>query len=69
MYLNCHIPFSQPRVHRVTQLLTNGVHYGESASKGPVFLKIVPVTGAAILQVTMDQLMCASLFPHSLLLV
>ena len=28
--------------------------------------KVVPVTGAAILQVTVDQLMCASLFPHPL---
>ena len=26
--------------------------------------KVVPVTGAAFLHVTMDQLMCASLFPH-----
>ena len=32
-----------------------------------VFLKVVPVEGAAILQVTMDQLICASLFPHPLL--
>ena len=28
--------------------------------------KVVPVTGVVILQVTMDQLMCASLFPHPL---
>ena len=37
------------------------------AGTGPVVLKVVPVTGAAILQVTMDQLMRASLFSHSLL--
>ena len=33
----------------------------------PVVLKVVTVTRAVILQVTMDQLMCASLFPHPLL--
>ena len=36
-------------------------------AQGPVVLKVVPVTGAAILQVIMDQLMCASIFPHTLL--
>ena len=39
----------------------------ESAGTGPAVLKVVPVTDAAILQVTMDQLICASLFPHPLL--
>ena len=34
-----------------------------------VVLKVFPVTGAAILQVTIDQLMCASLFPHPLLVL
>ena len=34
---------------------------------GSIVLKVVPATGAAIFQVTMDQLMCASLFPHPLL--
>ena len=43
IYFNCHIPSSQPRVHRVTQLRTDGVHCRESAGKGPVFLKVVPV--------------------------
>ena len=33
--------------YRVTQLRTIGVHYRESASTGPVVLKVVPVTGAA----------------------
>ena len=46
------------------QLRTDGVHCRESTGTGPAVLKIVPVTGAAILQVTMDQLMCAILFPH-----
>ena len=57
---NRHTPSGQSRVYRVTQLRTDGVHCRASASTGPVVLKVVPVTGAA-LQVTMDQLMCASL--------
>ena len=65
--LNRHTPLGPSRVYRVTQLRTDGIHCRESASTGPVVLKIVPVTGAAILQVTMDQLMCASLFPRPLL--
>ena len=67
IYLNRHTPSGQSRVYRVTQLRTGGVHYRESAGNGPVNLKVVPVTGAAILQVTTDQLMCASLFPHPLM--
>ena len=66
IYLNRHTPLGQSRVYRVTQLRTNGVHCRKSAGTGPVVLKVVPVTGAAILQVNMDQLMCASLFPHGL---
>ena len=42
------------------------VHCLESADTGPV-LKIVPLTSDIILQVTRDQSMCASLFPHPLL--
>ena len=34
--------------HRVTQLRTDGVHCRESAGTGPVYLKIVLVTGAAL---------------------
>ena len=48
-------------------LRTDGVHCRESAGTGPVVLKVVPVTDTAILQVTMDQLICTSLFPHPLL--
>ena len=65
--LNCHTPAGQSRVDRVTPLRSYGVHCRESAGTGPVVLKVIPVTGAAILQVTMDHLMCASLFPHPLL--
>ena len=36
----------------------------ESAGIGPVVLKLVALTGAVFLGVTMDQLICASLFPH-----
>ena len=32
-------------------MLANGVHCRESGGTGPVVLKVVPVTGAAILQV------------------
>ena len=32
-----------------------------AAGPGPIVLKVVPVTGATILQVAMDQLICASL--------
>ena len=60
IYLNCHTPLGQSRVYRVTQLRTNGVLCRESAGTGSANLRVVPVTGAVILQVTMDQLMCAS---------
>ena len=60
IYLNRHTPLlGQCRLYRLTQLRANDVHCRESAGTGPVVLKIVPVTGAAILQVTMDQLICA----------
>ena len=49
--------------YRVTQLRTDGVYCRKAAGAGPVVFKVVPVTRAAILQVTMDQLICASLFP------
>ena len=67
IYLNRRTTSGQSRVNRVTQLRTDGVHCPESADTGPVALKVVPVTGAAILQVTMDQLMYAYIFPHPLL--
>ena len=52
-YLNRHTPSGQFRVYRVTQWRTSGVHCRESAGTGPVVLKVVPVTGAAILQVSL----------------
>ena len=55
-YLNRHTPSGQCRLYRATQLRTNDVHRREFAGTGPVVLKVVPVTGAAIFQVTVDQL-------------
>ena len=34
----------------------------------PVVLKVVPIMGAAFSGITMNQFVCASLFPHPLLL-
>ena len=62
-----HTPSGQSRVYRVTRLRTDGVYCRELSGTEPVLLKVVPVTGVAILQVAMDQLMFASLFPHPLL--
>ena len=68
IYFNRHSPLCQVRLYRAKHLRTNDVHCREFAGgTGSVVLKVVPVTGAAILQVTMDQLMSASLFPHPLL--
>ena len=41
-------PSSQSRVNRVTQLRTDGVPCREPAGTGPVVLKVVRVTGAAL---------------------
>ena len=46
---------------------TDYVDCRESAGAGQVFLKIVPVTGAAFIAFTMDHLVCDSLFSHPLL--
>ena len=46
-------------------MCTDGVHCRESACTGPVVLKIVPVTCAAFSGFTIDQVMCASIFPHT----
>ena len=48
------------------QLRTDSVYCRESAGTGPVVLKVVPATGVAFAAITMDELMCASLFPHPL---
>ena len=48
IYLNRHTPSGQPRVYRVTHFRTDGVHCREAAGTGPVNLKVVSVTGAAL---------------------
>ena len=59
----------QSRVHEVMQMRTDGGHCRESAGTGPaVVLKVVPVKGAAFPRFAMDHLICASLFPHLLLI-
>ena len=67
IHLNRHTPSGQSQVYQVTQMSTDGVHCRELASTGSVVLKVVPVTGAVFSGFTMDQLMCAFLFLHSLL--
>ena len=61
-------PSGQSRVYQVRQLRIDGVHCRESSGSVSVVLKVVPVTGAAFSGITMDQIMCASLFPHPLML-
>ena len=39
----------------------------EVRREGPVIFKVVPGTGAALSGISMEQLWCASLFPHPLL--
>ena len=55
IYLYRQPPSGQSRVYRVTQLRTEDVHCRESAGAGPDFLKVVPVTGAALSGIAMDQ--------------
>ena len=57
---NRHTPSGQSRVYRVTQLRTDGVHCRESASTGPVNLKVVP-DECCLGRSPMDQLIFASL--------
>ena len=47
IYLDHHTPSGQSRVNRVKHLRTDGVHCLESASTGPVVLKVVPAMDAA----------------------
>ena len=48
LFIYRHTPSGQYRGYQVMQLRTGGVHCRESASTGPVVLKVVPVTGAAL---------------------
>ena len=51
--LTRHTPSVQSRVNRITQVRTDGAHCRESAGTGPVVLKVVPVTGAAICSIVL----------------
>ena len=62
IYLKHHTPSGQPRVYRVTQLHTDGVRRGESAGTGPVNLKVVRVTGAALADHHGPNNMCVCVF-------
>ena len=46
-YLYRHTPSDRSRVYQVMQLRIDGVQCREPTDKGPVVLKVVPVTGAA----------------------
>ena len=59
-----HTPSGQSRVYRVTQLRTDGVHCRESVGTGPVVLKVVRVTGAALAS-PWTKCDCAPLFFHT----
>ena len=61
IYLNRHTPSGQSRAYRVTQLRNDGVHCRESAGIGPVILKVVPVSGTAILQVKLKTIVFQAL--------
>ena len=56
-------PSGQSRVNRVTQMRTDAVPCRKSAGTGPVVLKVVSVTDASFSGVTMNQFLCAYLFP------
>ena len=56
-------PSNQSQIYRVTQLRIDGVHCQESTGTGPVNLKVV-WNECCLGQVTMNQLICASL-PHT----
>ena len=45
---------SEFRVYQATPLRTDDVYCGEAAGTGPVVLKLVPVTGAALAGITMN---------------
>ena len=65
IYFNQHqTPSGKSRVYRVTQLRTDGVHCQESVGTGPVVLKVVPVTGAALAS-PRTKYYCAPSFSHT----
>ena len=68
VYILCRQPLlSQSRVNRVTHLHTDGVYCREYAGTRPIILKVVRITDAVFLGITMEQIMRASLFPHQVI--
>ena len=78
IYFPCCLGNHEPRIGKHTRLMlihtllystesADHTYYRESAGTGPLALKIVPVMGAAFSGITMDQFLCASLFPHLLM--
>ena len=66
VHINRQPPSGQSRRDRATKLRADGVRCRVCTGTGPEVPKVVLVTGAAFSGFTMDQLMCASLFPHPL---
>ena len=64
IYLNRHTPSGQSRVHRVTQLRTDGIYCRESARTRPINVKKGSSKRVLLSQVAMDQLIYAFL-PHA----
>ena len=64
-FINLHRqpPSGQSRVYQATQLRADAVHCRETAGTVSIAHKVDPETGAAFSGITMDQLMCTSLFP------
>ena len=68
MFLNRHTPSGQSRVHRVTQLRNDGVHFRESAGTGPVNLKVVRFQTGAALAGHHGPINMRPSFPHPLMI-
>ena len=64
-----HTPSGQSRVYRVTQFRTDGVHCRESAGTGPVNLKQGSSERVLPWQITMNQLIFASLSKVRLVII
>ena len=66
-------PSGQSRVHRVTQIRSDGFYHREFAGTGSAVFKVVPVTGASNAYEysgnPMNHFLCVPLFPHPLLLL
>ena len=66
MYIYRQPPPGQLQFYGVTQLVTDGAHWLESADIGRVVPELIPESVVAFSCFTVDQCLCASLFPHYL---